>query len=815
VTQPDSDGFTPPRLTAVPNAVLGPVLSPMGGVRPEKSLPAPATPLFGRADDVANGVAMLSAGGARLFTLIGPGGVGKTRLALAIAEELAPRFDDGVVLVDLAVVSDPDLVLPAVAHAVRVDAADLTSLTLPLQGRRLLLVLDNLEHVLDAAEAVGALVAACPDLVVLTTSRVRLNVRGEQLPPVAPLRAPTGADRSAVSGASGLSEPADLETVPAVALFLDAARRVDPGFRLGRDNAAAVAAICTRLDGLPLALELAAARLGVLRPADLLRRLSEALPLLGGGPLDAPQRQRTIYDEIDWSYRLLRPSGQRLFRSLCVFVNGFTIEAAEAVVGDDRSALLDGLGALVDASLVYRHDAADGTARFRMLTTMHQFGRDRLAENDEVEDVRRRHAEWCVALAESVRAAYFTPDEPKAMDRLEADRLNLTAALEWSLASATAGAATPGADRLDIGLRIGGAMAWFWHTRGPVFEGDLWLARLLAPGVGAPALRGDVLTGAALQAWTVGDMDAAARLGAEAVEVWRRLGDGEQLARTLGYVATTASTRGDTRLELDASEEAVRISRSTQSPVWLALSLFCLGRALSRQGRNDEAADAYRENLAVLDAIPYARAASWTLAGLADLLMTRGRPEDRDEARAHYRRSITLAWQVGSLTTVAAGLPQLATALVVDHQLELAAYLVGASAALRASIGMTTDIPSGNADVTIEQQLKDGLGRARYVAAWTAGHTRPIADTISDGLGSPTSAQHHLGSPLTRREHEVLRLVARGMTDPPIAQELYLSVRTVENHVSHILTKLDASNRTAATTRAISAGLLGPPDQRE
>jgi len=431
------------------------------------------TPLLGREREVAAVAGLLARDGVRLVTLTGPGGVGKTRLAIEIAGRRSDASPDGAVFVGLAPVADPALVVPAIAQALGVREAEDRPLAQrvadALRLRRLVLVLDNCEHVLDAAPVVAELLAACPDLTVLATSRVRLRLSAEQEYPVPPLALTDAADADA----------ADHLHPAALRLFADRARAVQPDFALTPENAPVVADICRRLDGLPLAIELAAARIKVVPPPALLARLERRLPLLTGGGRDMPARHRTMRDTIAWSYDLLLPDEQSLFRRRAVFVGGFDLAAAEAVAARDGSSgdeVFDGVAALVEQSLLRQEEGAGGDPRFGMLETVREFGLDRLvADGDEVA-VRDRHAVWCLRVIETAWPPRATTSRSgEALARLDAERDNVRAALAWVIARADA----------DSALRLAGGLAEHWWLRGTFSEGRSWLDRAMAlPGGG-------------------------------------------------------------------------------------------------------------------------------------------------------------------------------------------------------------------------------------------------------------------------------------------------------------------------------------------
>jgi predicted ATPase len=428
-------------------------------------LAEPATPLVGRERLVSEAAGLLRGSGMRLLTLTGTGGVGKTRVGLRVAEELRREYADDAVLVGLEALTDPTQVLPAIAHALGLMDTGDRPLFDRLQGylseKELLLLLDNFEQVRTATPSIVRLLSRCPRLKMLVTSRMPLRVRAEQQLDVPPLETPTP-----------MPVP-NLETIensPATALFADRARTVDPSFRLTDANAPAVAEICRRLDGLPLAIELAASRTKLLAPMALLSRLTPTLRLLAGGGPDLPERQRTMRRTIEWSHDLLNEDEQALFRRLAVFLGGCTLEAAEAVCSfalapsdqpGERRDMVEGLSSLVDASLLQRENGPEAELRLKMLAVVREYARERLAESGESTVARKRHAEYFVAQAEAAEPRLLGPDQAAWLERLEREHDNLREALRWAREVGD----------IEAGLRLTGALCWFWWTRGYHCEG--------------------------------------------------------------------------------------------------------------------------------------------------------------------------------------------------------------------------------------------------------------------------------------------------------------------------------------------------------
>jgi predicted ATPase len=493
-------------------------------------LPMPRSRLIDREQERAQVQALLQQEDVGLVTLTGPGGVGKTRLAIQVAADLASQFADGVAFISLASLKDPALEELTVARALQVPEADDQStgerLREYLRPRALLLLLDNTEQLLSAAPLATRLLDAAPGLKLLVTSREPLRVRDERVVPVLPLALPD---------TEHLPDLATLAQIPAVALFVERVREVQPAFALTAGNAQAIAEICRRLDGLPLALELAAARSTMLPPEALLARLEHRLTLLVHGARDVPQRQQTLRNTIAWSYDLLDESDQALFRRLAVFVGGFTLEAAEAVcVLDaastassseaDDGAVLDQLGQLLDKSLVQAQQGTGGEPRFTMLETIHEYATQQLVASGEAATVQERHAGYFLLLAEEAEPAMFGPEREVWMVRLDREEANLRTALAWSKADRNA---------VQTGLRLVGALAFYWFLHDDVREGRTWLEGMLerTDGTDRSAARGSALLGAGWLAWIEGDYQAASPRTEESLSIARELGD----KRAIGY----------------------------------------------------------------------------------------------------------------------------------------------------------------------------------------------------------------------------------------------------------------------------------------
>ncbi len=541
------------------------------------NLPAPPTALLGREADVAHGVALLRGPAVRLLTLTGPGGVGKTRLAWQIAHEFAAdtaACPDGAWLVELAPLVDPALVLPTVARTLGLREAPgtplLATLTVYLAAKRLLLVLDNCEHLIEAcAGLAGALLRACASLRLLATSREGLAIPGETRVRVPALPFPDP---------DHLPPLAALPGYPAVALLQQRARAQAAPLALTAQTAPAVAQICARLDGLPLALELAAARLTALSPAQVAARLDDCFRLLGGDGRAAVPRQQTLQATVGWSYGLLMPQEQTLFTRLAVFAGGWRLEAAEAVGAGGTIApagVLELLGGLVNKSLVVAEAAADGDMRYRLLETLRQYGCAQLAAGDEAAPVRGRHAAYHLALAEHAECGLTGPDQLRWLDRLERELDNVRAALAWCLDAGAHEGAGEAARAAETGLRLAGALLRFWLFRDHHREGLAWLEHLLPRGAVAPAVvRAKALCSAGVCAGQANEPARAQALLADSVALSRAVGDRRQLSLALSNLGWATWRNGQEARAAAPLAEGLALARAAGEPGLIAHALM-------------------------------------------------------------------------------------------------------------------------------------------------------------------------------------------------------------------------------------------------
>jgi predicted ATPase/transcriptional regulator with XRE-family HTH domain len=753
---------------------------------PPAQLPAPLTRLIGRDDD-ADAIMRLLEGGARLLTLTGPPGIGKTRLALHVASAACERYADGAVFVPLAAIADHSLVLGALAEALAVaeggrPLAD--RLAEHLRGRELLLVLDNFEQVLDAAADVAELLARCPHVSVLATSQAALHLRGERRYPVAPLAVPRpGLPAIAAAG------------FPAVALFVERAQEVEPDFALDEEGAAAVSDICARLDGLPLAIELVAAHCALLSPHALLARLGQRLALLADGPRDLPPRHRALRSAIGWSYNLLEPDDRLAFARLSVFADSFTLEAAAAVGGEEAEAAL---ARLVRRSLVQAEPQPGGARRFRLLETLREYAAEQLGEGDSV---RARHAAHFAALAGALPLAPNALAEERAIAALRPEEHNLRAALEWCVDGDPA-----------LGLQCATALRRYWLARGLLREGRSWLERLLAragetpqraaalaaqgflafqqgDGAEAEALcaaslelhgrAGDALgaadalltlgrvalqqarfceaerrlsealalwqragceggTADALRALSLvakdrGDLGESARLCAASLELYRRAGNERDAARALYNLSAVAYWQGEFARSAELADEAATIFGALDDQMGLAYAREGAGMAAYRLGRHDEARGKLAASLAALCELGDRGGEALALYELGLVAHARG---DAREAERLQRAGLALAWEIGDRRRVAFCLQGLAAAAPLRE----AARLLGAADALREELQAPVLGPDREDYERCLAALR-GLGGPAGAAAWAEGRAAPTAAILAACRGGTALPQ--------------------------------------------------------------------------
>jgi predicted ATPase/DNA-binding XRE family transcriptional regulator len=694
-------------------------------------LPAPPTSLIGREREVCEVLDLLLHEEVRLLTITGPGGVGKTRLALEVAGLSREAFADRVTFIPLAPLRDPDLLPSVLATTLGVkEAGDESlheSLKRHLESKEMLLLLDNFEHLLEAVPVVADLVRSCPGLTVLATSRAPLRLSGERQFPLPTL---------------SLTEVAPPERSPAARLFEERARAVSPDFELGASNAATVAEICQRLDGLPLAIELAAARVKLFSPRALLDRLDHRLQLLSGGARDLPRRQQTLRDTVAWSHDLLGPDERALFGCLAVFAGGFTLEAAEAVCGSgtlEEERVLETLASLLDNSLlVSRAEDSAGLEgdepRFTMLETIREYAAERLRSSGEAEKTRRAHALYYLALAEAAQPEASIRMQEEWMAVLETEHENLRAALRWAIRQREVG----------IGTQLGLMMWRFWAERYHVSEGRRWLEAVLAIGEPEggvaentlPARRWAFLhlvTG--MLAAGPGDYDRAVALFEESLALYRKIGHIKGTSGPLRELGAVAYHRGDYESAVRLSEQALAISRESGSAFGSGLAVCTLTDALRAQGHTERARTLLEESVASLRRRTYplrvANALAISLSRLGSVECEMGRVARASEL---HKESLKLARRFGFTFDVVICLEGMARVQAIQGRPERAARLLGASAARHEEKGTPlTPITRADRDHAVAE-IRAAIGEDMLAAEWAKGNAMTLEEAIKEAV---------------------------------------------------------------------------------
>jgi predicted ATPase/class 3 adenylate cyclase len=710
----------PERILQLAGPGLPAEFPPLRSLGAQTSLPRPATPLVGRVSDLERLRTTISQPDVRLVTLTGTGGVGKTRLALAAAGSLGAAFPYGVFFVALAAVRDADVMWKTIAAGLDAEGDAPGAVTEYLGDRRALLVLDNLEQLDGAAQVVAELLAAAPGVVVLATSRRPLHLTGEHELVVPPLAMPRDV---------GVPEVAACE---AVQLFVQQADLVRPGFAVTPDNAADLAAICRRLDGLPLAIELAAARVKLLAPRALLARLESRLGL-GGADQDRPSRQQTLRATIAWSYDLLGPDLAGVFRRAGVFAGGCDLDALAAVAGADGYATgtdpLELVAGLADVSLITVTEGADGEPRVGLLEVIREYALDRLAETGDLEETRRRHAGYYAAFAELATEQVHKLEHLVWLDRLEAEHDNLRAALSWSLETSVADG-----ERVAIGLRLTEALGPYWYRHGHIPEGRRWLERAIgqaSDGAGAPVAQLTHWLGVMLD--EQGELEAARRLFERSLAIWRELGDRDKQARELSSLGVTHRWLGHLDLARSVLEESVAIAREIGSDYRLAGALTNLGQVESEAGHLDRATAVLREALS----IDRAQGDLWGVVldqhSLAVVSLRAGRIEEAYEAVSATFDYVASSGDTGTLNAAI----ELSAAIAAESgDGPRAARLAGAAEALRAEAG--TPIPAP--DAALLERFLAPVRATMERAAWDAELAAGRALTQEQAITLMTSA---------------------------------------------------------------------------
>ena len=772
----------------------------------------------------------------RLITLTGTGGGGKTHLALVVAANLAERNENRSRWVALGSLHDPDLLPQTVASALdisRMPGLSPTEALCEYLGRgKTLLVLDDCGHLVAACAAlVETLLVACPGLCILVTSREPLGIVGEATWAVPPLSFPPPEVAPAFERYAGYE---------AIKLFVERAKTAVPSFEITPENASVVAGICRRLDGIPLAIEFAAARMSVLSEEQILCRLDDCFGLLTNGGQTSPTRRQSLRATIDWSYDLLSEEERALFRRLSVFSGGFTLEAIEWVcAGDDlgREDILDVLSHLVDKSLVFVAERK-GEIHYRFLQTVWQYAREKLAESGEEGELRRRHGIFFLGFSEQAEAGLAGPEQQTSLERLELELDNLRNAVKWSTESAES----------EVCSRLAGALWRFCYLKGHYDEGRAWLeGALMRPGDYRPAVRAKASVGAGVLAFLQceygtagerlqealriyrdledergvasalqvlgsisrerGDYEQAEAYHEESLATWRRLGEEREVARSFNYLGLVAWLRGEHDRATGLSCETLETFKNLGDAEGTTWALVNLGSAALHSGAEQRAAELLSESLSISRKAGYREGVGWSLNQLG---LISYRHADHAQAADMLCESLGAHRDLGDKWRMASVLEALAEVACAQGHLGRSARLFGAAEALRETIGAPVPPCERPEYARCVAAASTGMDEKGFAAAWALGRAAKLEDTVAYTYKllreHPKPAAD--SNALSARELEVLRLVGAGLTDSQVAQRLYLSPRTVSQHLRSIYRKFGVPSRAAAVHRADEAGLL-------
>jgi non-specific serine/threonine protein kinase len=685
--------------------------------QPRSNLPATFTSLIGRDKEIVGVQDYLTNPDIRLVTLIGAPGIGKTRLSIASASKSLAEFPDGVFFVALALLDQPSLIpsatLEALGYIEKNNLSPEERLIEGIANKRMLLVLDNCEHLIeDIAPLADSLLSSCSRLKILTTSREALRIPGEWLYSVPALDMPK---EYSIVNVETFSE------FPALMLFAERARAARSDFALNAENIRAVASICSQLAGLPLAIELIAARVKTFSIEQIAARLDDRFALLTSGSRIAPSRQQTLRATLDWSYELLTETERELFRQLSVFVGGFTLEALESVaLLDSNQSILDALSRLVDKSLLLVEQ--QDQPRYRFLEPIRQYARDKLNETRESNLIQDRHLNYYLRVAEEAEPHLFGVVQQDWKNRLELDHDNLRVALAWSLES----------NQIEAGLKMAGAVAWFWHSKGHLSEGNLWLENLLASGIGnqgkerAKALRASsiLLTG-------TGDYIRARAFAESSIKLYREIGDNRGAGLVLADLGASLHWDGKEEEAIESLEESLRLLRATGERWGIAYALLWLGDTWFRMGDIERAATTWEESLRLTQELGDHYLIAWSLGGLADVARLGA---DYKRATGMFKRSLSLYQSSGNKIGPPFSLEALGLVAASLGDAKRAARLWGAASAWREAIKEPLP-PTYQRDYAPSfTQARTQLGEKAYKSAWSEGYAMSPEQAIALAL---------------------------------------------------------------------------------
>jgi non-specific serine/threonine protein kinase len=753
----------------------------------------------------------------RLLVLTGPGGVGKTRLAQSVIETVADAFPGGSLFVDLSPLSGADQVLVAIANALGIrDSADVPVLNLinaALRSRRLLLVIDNFEHVADAALYLPDLLMSNPGLTIMVTSRSILSVYGEHVYPVPPMSVPPVPDDISVDDALLRS----LVASDAVQLFVRRAIAVRSDFTLTNDNVRDVATICRLLDGLPLAIELAAARIGLLPPRSLAQRLQRRLPLLDDGPRDVPTRLRTMRNAISWSYDLLTPDEQTVYRRVSIFASSWTLAAAVAVVvgeGDDHfdeSSVLDLVSSLIDRSIVRQIDSDAESPHFNLLQVLREFGLEQLESSGEKPELERRHANYMLRLAQEAGPELIGPDQILWLDRVAAIYPDVQAAFNWALAN----------DPPELALGLATSLWRYGYTRGQSRQSREWIERALERAEGRTQLRALALNGAAVLSNMERNLDRARQLHSEALDIATEIGDRRVAGMAHIGLGDCAATANDGDGATFHYQQAEKIFRALGDQRNIAATLTNVANLLWSQSALAEAIDTNERARILYTNAGDRRGVAWSATNIGRIA---AQQQDYRRAIPNLAQAVQAYDLLGDRAGYAEAIEGIAQVAISTQDYARATSLLAAADGLRRAvnhpIAPIDRVHHEDMLVTLRRELE-----AEYDEIWEADRSLSFEevkvlvnqiladDPIPSRVKPPAARQVRVSSlikelGISEREIEVLTLVAAGKTDKDIADELFIGVRTVQSHVANLLTKLEVNARSAAVARAIRSGII-------